>query len=448
MKEDKPLVETRQLRLSEDFAERALAYDQLATEPPLRRRDGNTEGLRYVLYSIKPEEFLSSVWGQRPHLDRPAEPERFRRLLTWDDLDHALDTQRAWPARVNVVRGGKQVPPSHYLEPVPGRGQGRDPLMRVNSQLLHRQLASGATLVFFSADEVFPEVRDLADQLQYELQADVFVNLYLARGDVGGFEAHWDDHDTFILQVHGAKEWRLFGEGRRLPLPKDSEPNECPEKPVDELVLQQGEALYVPRGWWHAVRPIGEETLHLTLGIGRPSGIDFLRWAAERQRAHEPVRRDLPLTGTDSQIRRFLETMHGYLCETLTPTGWAQFVSEHNGRVQARPVHNTAMASTSGTRQELDRARRLRLRAPRPIQVYAVDGDFSFASGGLVYQINERAWPLVRAILERRVGTIADFFTQKGELSDDQGREVLVSLLGAGLLGWSRDKSARQSDAV
>ncbi|MES5819748.1 hypothetical protein [Streptomyces sp. RG80] len=46
------------------------------------------------------------------------------------------------------------------------------------------------------------------------------------------------DHDTVIVQLDGAKRWRIYGTTRPFPLYRDIEdPGEAPTEPVADLVL-------------------------------------------------------------------------------------------------------------------------------------------------------------------------------------------------------------------
>jgi lysine-specific demethylase/histidyl-hydroxylase NO66 len=74
-----------------------------------------------------------------------------------------------------------------------------------------------------------------------------------------GFAPHWDDIDAFMLQIEGKKYWKIYAPENSddaLPLESsanftDSDFNE--RKPVFEGWLEQGDSLYVPRGFIHQV---------------------------------------------------------------------------------------------------------------------------------------------------------------------------------------------------
>ncbi|MFE9468624.1 JmjC domain-containing protein [Streptomyces virginiae] len=95
------------------------------------------------------------------------------------------------------------------------------------------------------------------------------------------FGIHWDDHDTVVFQLEGAKRWNLYGATRADPLRLDVEAPEKPGgPPLAEVILQAGDMLYVPRGWWHAVAATQGRSLHLTCGLTPVTGHHLLVWLA------------------------------------------------------------------------------------------------------------------------------------------------------------------------
>ena len=77
----------------------------------------------------------------------------------------------------------------------------------------YAQLRQGASLVLDGIDRIHPPIRAAADDLMRLVHERVQVNLYLIWGDSHGFNTHWDDHDTFIVQVAGTKHWQVHGQG-------------------------------------------------------------------------------------------------------------------------------------------------------------------------------------------------------------------------------------------
>jgi ribosomal protein L16 Arg81 hydroxylase len=113
-----------------------------------------------------------------------------------------------------------------------------------------------------------------------------------------GFLQHADDHDVFIVQVHGTKEWHLASPTKELPL---AVTNMFVTKvgPVESdlgtFTLEQGDVLYIPRGFFHEATTTGASSAHLTIGIHAFKWMDLvietIKVAAED---HRFLREGLP----------------------------------------------------------------------------------------------------------------------------------------------------------
>lgn len=254
------------------------------------------------------EDFLAQVYG-RTYRHFPGEPGRFDGLLDWDDLNALLTHHRLEPPRLRLSMDGASLPRHAYTVPVTTR---RSTVWhRLRPAELHRHLAEGATLVLDAIDELHPEVGHLAQELERHLRTGIQVNAYASWTPEEGFGVHWDDHDVLVLQLDGAKRWRIYGPTRHAPLHHDTDVPEPPSNgPIVELVLNAGDMLYLPRGWWHAVAASeGVHSLHLTCGVQTTTGADLLQWLSEDLRREAAVRTDLPRFGTGEEKTDFVRSL-------------------------------------------------------------------------------------------------------------------------------------------
>ncbi|GLL09132.1 hypothetical protein GCM10017577_02720 [Pseudonocardia halophobica] len=170
-------------------------------------------------------------------------------------------------------------------------------------EAFHEELRSGSTLIIDSFEKLHRPVADVCRFTAAFLHADVDANLFASTTTNAGFATHWDDHDVFVLQVQGSKLWRIYEPTRRSPLDRDVEVNRPPAATArfSELLLRQGDLLYLPRGYWHNVQcPEGEQSLHLTLSARFANGLDFLQWLIDRLRAFEELRADITTSFGDT----------------------------------------------------------------------------------------------------------------------------------------------------
>ena len=99
--------------------------------------------------------------------------------------------------------------------------------------------------------------------MELAFQHPIGANLYFTPATNQGFKTHVDDHDVFVLQLNGEKAWTVFDidEGSQLIPARDAT-----VFPI-QLVLQQGQALYIPKGYPHYAATLGSASTHLTVGL-------------------------------------------------------------------------------------------------------------------------------------------------------------------------------------
>ncbi|XP_068637805.1 uncharacterized protein [Aristolochia californica] len=115
-------------------------------------------------------------------------------------------------------------------------------------------------------------------------QPSVGANIYLTPPESQGLSRHYDDHCVFVCQLVGSKKWTIFPQEKVL-LPRLYEPlslhglevkgHQCPGR---QFWLEEGDILYIPRGYPHEAHTLLPEnkslsdgtttfSLHLTIGI-------------------------------------------------------------------------------------------------------------------------------------------------------------------------------------
>lgn len=140
----------------------------------------------------------------------------------------------------------------------------------------------------------------LSRQIACFVRNPTVANVYATRGGNGTFGKHWDTHCVFAVQLIGAKRWRVFRPTLEWPLASQTSRSEkvaFDGEPVFDALLQPGDVLYVPRGWWHEVTPLQERpSLHAAIGVHSVKMHDYLRWVLnQRMTASKTHRQTLSL---------------------------------------------------------------------------------------------------------------------------------------------------------
>src|SRR6266536_1377344 len=212
-----------------------------------------------------PERFVHEQWTRTPLHRRRGSPDGFADLFSSADVDHLVAGASLRIPALRMVKDGAQLPPERYSKS--GR-VGSKPLT------------------------------DL-------------VNAYITPQSSRGLGLHADDHDVFVLQVHGRKRWEVYQPG----------PGHDPKVPGERLLdvtLDPGDCLYVPLGFPHAVWTEQSASAHLTVGILTYKWHELLRDAVLQLLDDPPFGQALPAGFADD------------------PGGIVSAVAEQLGEVQRR----------------------------------------------------------------------------------------------------------------
>jgi hypothetical protein len=186
-----------------------------------------------------------------------------------------------------LVRDGGPLPAGAYTEEIAWRPGRFDGLARVDR--VAEEYAAGATIVLQALQLHWQPAALYCRGLEQALGFPVQANAYATPGSAQGFAVHHDTHDVFVLQVSGSKRWRIYAPLLELPLAGERWSPELgdPGAPVEELTMQPGDTLYVPRGWPHEAVAQETDSLHLTIGLHPPTRLDALRAALDECAAED-----------------------------------------------------------------------------------------------------------------------------------------------------------------
>ncbi|MPW65021.1 hypothetical protein C0160_08640 [Moraxella catarrhalis] len=162
---------------------------------------------------------------------------------------------------------------------------------------LYSYLKNGATL---TANRIVnePIINNYAKQISRFTGFPTICSAYIAFGEKSSFRPHWDSRDIFVLQTVGKKRWLIYPPSFKNPLYMHKslhlgEQYPCPTDPIMDIILEEGDILYLPRGYWHDPLPLGMETVHLTIAIYPATGLEYIEWLHNKLSYVDEVRQSL-----------------------------------------------------------------------------------------------------------------------------------------------------------
>ena len=245
---------------------------------------------RLAFGSLMPGEVFALREGSAWRLLPGGGTDRYSGLLSITNLDAFLRTDAARHPRVTMADGGRQgsaaIPPDEYLQ---------DEGNRIDLPRLLARHDAGGSLVVSQFHELHAPLAQFCRGLEKIFLHPVQANIYLTPPGAQGFRVHFDTHDVLVMQVSGAKSWRVWDD-IPFPLPSRATPwanKQSPAGTPHALTLNPGDALYLPRGVMHeAAAQTGDApSLHITIGFLEASIADMLRELLEILEAENPALR-------------------------------------------------------------------------------------------------------------------------------------------------------------
>ncbi|MEY9948566.1 JmjC domain-containing protein [Kitasatospora sp. GAS1066B] len=254
-------------------------------------------------------------------------------------LDMVMRRSLANP-QFRCFRGGEELHPKAYLSSqISLRGQS---IPMADMRRLGNLLREGATIVLDQANVFDPTMEVACRAMQWWSRENVQVNVYLTTNDAAGFDLHWDDHDVLIIQLAGEKDWEVRGASRQVPLYRDADRNNMPS---DEIVwtgaMKTGDVMHIPRGYWHRASHVGRsqgQSMHMTLGFAKRTGVNWLSWLADWSRETELFRHDLDRWGTPGERENQQRELTAAAARIVTLRSPADFLAAREQEASA-PRH-------------------------------------------------------------------------------------------------------------
>jgi ribosomal protein L16 Arg81 hydroxylase len=380
------------------------------------------DGLAGLLAPFERAAFFKAHWDAAP-LHVAGKDRDFSSLISVARIDALIADQIFDGDQLSMARTDPRIEPSAYLSD----GGLADP------GLVARRYQEGATLILPQLNRRERALAQLCRALEAELGHPVQTNVYLTPPNAQSFQTHYDTHDVFILQVEGAKRWRLYDAPAGAVFRGEAfEPGVVSAGETSaEFVLAPGDLLYVPRGLMHDAVNEGSDgaSLHVTTGILARTWADFvLEAVSEAALKTAPLRAMLPAHISTAEpdmaeIRaRFDEALSTVREQADLDAVAGLFADRFVTSRRADTAGALVSASTSG---ELT----VRRRAFAPLHL-AEDGDHIaiVAPGGPV-SFDRPAEAGLERLLAGEAVSAADF----AELGQDMAHDVVARLIAFGI---------------
>jgi hypothetical protein len=281
--------------------------------------------------------FLQDYWSRRPVLDTGPE-NRYASLFDEGAVDDLITSRGLRLPAFRMVRDGQLLDPCGYTKSASlGHGQVHDLIDPNNVIQLFLQ---GATLILRGLHRYHAGISEFCNTFALDLGHPVQANVYATPPSAQGFRVHYDNHDVFVLQCFGTKEWVVYEPVRMYPLKGDEEdqyvrPDELGHEVIHEL-LRSGDTLYIPRGWPHRAVTDTTTSIHLTIGVHVFTWLDVLGLLLDKARACSALRATIPTPVDNDAFRDGLRAASAAFSGLLDRADIAELSESMTRRIRAR----------------------------------------------------------------------------------------------------------------
>jgi ribosomal protein L16 Arg81 hydroxylase len=307
--------------------------------------------LAELIQPLSTPEFFSSYWEKKHLVLSRQSPDTYRELLSLDDVDRALTEMGSRYPDISLATGEKVTSAAEFTF----ADGSIDPVA------VFKLFSKGTSIVLSNMQRKLPRLTALCRSLTAETSIPFQTNLYLTPPRSQGFRLHYDTHDVFILQIAGSKNWRIYDSPVELPARGRgySAYKQEPGALSDKFVLQQGDLLYMPRGWYHEAISDESTSLHITLGANSVTWSDFLFEALALACLKDvSFRRSLPVGFTNpgfdvsqakNEFRKLLDALPDKIDFESTLNGFANELIRNQGPETRDQLFNVIEIDRLGT---------------------------------------------------------------------------------------------------
>lgn len=243
-----------------------------------------------ILAPISLEAFAAEYYEERPLFVSRNLPHYYDDLVTIEEIDRYLAVAEIPSGDIRLVRSGDELDPQTFAT-----DEGN-----VDKEKIFQKFNEGYAIIIYSHDRHSEGMSRLRRLVEGACHAYARPNIFLSPPHSQGFGPHWDNHDSFILQFEGSKEWTFYDRRDPLPTAADIFNGEwLPVPPTRKVTLSAGDLLYVPNGYVHEVRSTDSVSGHVTLGFSVHTYADLLRSMIEEIDRAPEFRDSLPFAFGD-----------------------------------------------------------------------------------------------------------------------------------------------------
>lgn len=255
------------------------------------------------LIGISHQDFFSIYHKKKHLLVLKASAQDFNDALELSDIETFLATVPLKHGQVRLINSNRRPWADQFLT-LDGDNVASN---IIDIRKLLGLLGQGTTAILEDLGNYIPKLGSFCTRLANEIGVRLQANIYISPPNSQGFNVHVDEHDVFVLQLFGKKNWQLY-EGL-VEYPTKSfiqtlkEFSEEDHKKIADIEMTPGDLLYIPHGMYHDASTTNEASIHITLGVLPRRRSEILKMLSDSAKDSAFFRRPLPENLDDESVK-------------------------------------------------------------------------------------------------------------------------------------------------
>lgn len=375
-------------------------------------------------FFIDKDKFKTEFLYQKPYLFKKSIDSSF---FQWSDVNKLYS--RADISHINFkLMYGYEVSKEKYIEPYENLGVIE---YRLITPVLYEYLRNGATLVYNRIKNE-PFVDSISRQIASFAEAHTITGGYAAFSSKSSYKSRWDTRDVYAVQLLGRKRWILKKPNFEFPLYMQQTKNfpdiKEPEEVYMDVILEAGDILYIPRGWWHDPLPLDEETFHLAVATFAPTGFEYMQWLQNAIPSILDCRRNFYDYEHDAKM---IQNISNQVSEIIKDRKYYESFMMHHMVNHHVPSTLSLDILGNGKIGQLEEDQKLCLNANL---VYVFDDGFVIINGNKL-NVDTISLQLIQYLFEHRYSFVADIVAQFNNYPADKIKKLLFQLALENIIG-------------
>ncbi|MBS0472070.1 MAG: hypothetical protein JSR60_13435 [Proteobacteria bacterium] len=258
---------------------------------------------------FSPDQFFEILRERKLVFRRGTHLGRMDGLLSWDAMLQLVESGKVPADKVRLLRNSSRSPTVFFTDGG-----------KTNPEKLRQLFEKGVSLVIEPVERYVPEIQKLCDDIAAACGEHIMAGAVATTGGGGAFVQHYDPEDFAIVQLEGSKRWRVYD----TPVPdpvRDMPPQLAPAgEPIFDEMLQPGDFLFLPAGYWHCCENGPGRSLHISMVFRPPTGIQGVQtlltdamddpiFRRPLTRLHDPTERAAHLAALKARLLKMIDRL-------------------------------------------------------------------------------------------------------------------------------------------